>query len=525
MLPLDDSFIGRAVAMVPPPTPAAVPDRLPPRRRPDRRGSDPAAWAAGSSSLQTSRRATPTTGIVCALGDWNNGWACYLLDGRPVATFNLFGTAHRFEATPVTPRRPAHARRRVRARAAGRRPGEAVVDGEAVGEGRLPVNLPFRWQIGGAGLLIGRDRGFPVCDDYEPPFPFTGTLHRIVLEIPSLEPRVPRRRGRDRAPARMRLDDWFLTTEERGNPATEIDRRRGDGKAWTEGNRVEVLVDGAEYFARLYEVLCSLEPGDWVHLTDWEGDPDELLDGPGTEVGHVLADLARRGVNVRGLLWRSHPRQAHFSEQENTKLVREVNEAGGELLLDERVRRGGSHHQKLVVIRRASGPMTTSPSSAGSTSATAAATTPATRATRRPIDLNPQYGDRPPWHDIQLELRGPAVGDLAHTFRERWEDPTPFDHRNPLRIVLRHLTRQPRRPDPLPPAATRPAPRRDRTRYRSSARIRRSGLRTRSRPRASAASGAPTARRSAAARRLVYLEDQYLWSQDVGRHARRGASP
>ena len=34
-------------------------------------------------------------------------------------------------------------------------------------------------------------------------------------------------------------------------------------------------------------------------------------------------------------------------------MVREVNEAGGELLLDERVRRGGSHHQKLVLIRRA----------------------------------------------------------------------------------------------------------------------------------------------------------------------------
>ena len=92
----------------------------------------------------------------------------------------------------------------------------------------------------------------------------------------------------------VHFDDWFLTTEERGNPATEIDRRRGDGTAWTEGNRVEVLVDGAEYFARLYEVLCTLGPDDWVHFTDWEGDPDERLVGPGTEVGHVLADLARK---------------------------------------------------------------------------------------------------------------------------------------------------------------------------------------------------------------------------------------
>jgi arylsulfatase len=65
------------------------------------------------------------------------------------------------------------------------------VDESAVHEGRLSADLPFRWQIGGAGLLVGRDRGFPVSDDYEPPFPFTGTLREVVIEIPSLAPRVP----------------------------------------------------------------------------------------------------------------------------------------------------------------------------------------------------------------------------------------------------------------------------------------------------------------------------------------------
>src|SRR2546429_75876 len=47
------------------------------------------------------------------------------------------------------------------------------------------------------------------------------------------------------------------------------------------------------------------------------------------------------------------------------------------------------------------------------------------------IELDPRYGTRPAWHDIQLEVRGPAVGDLDETFRERWSDPTPLDHRNP----------------------------------------------------------------------------------------------
>ena len=55
---------------------------------------------------------------------------------------------------------------------------------------------------------------------------------------------------------------------------------------------------------------------------------------------------------MRGLLWRSHPDQEGYAEQENAHLGKVVNEAGGEVLPDERVRRLGSHHQKLVVIRR-----------------------------------------------------------------------------------------------------------------------------------------------------------------------------
>jgi phosphatidylserine/phosphatidylglycerophosphate/cardiolipin synthase-like enzyme len=311
----------------------------------------------------------------------------------------------------------------------------------------------------------------------------------------------------------VRLDDWFLTPDERGNAATELDRRRGDGTAWTEGNHVEVLIHGSEYFARLYDVLCALGRDDWVHLTDWEGDPGELLDGPGTEVGHVLADLARRGVHVRGLLWRSHPRQAHFSEQENTKLVREINEAGGEILLDERVRRGGSHHQKLVVVRRESGPDDDVAFVGGIDLCHGRRDDARHEGDRQAIDLNPRYGERPPWHDIQLELRGPAVADVGHTFRERWEDATPFDHRNPLRIVLRHLTRQPRRPDPLPPPRRDPAPAGP-----HAVQIIRTYPAKRPpypfAPHGERSIGRAYRKALGRARKLVYVEDQYLWSQD-----------
>ena len=102
------------------------------------------------------------------------------------------------------------------------------------------------------------------------------------------------------------VEDWFLTADERGNRWARIDRG-ASAAGWSAGNQVDVLIDGAEYFRRLYEELCSLRPDDWVHFTDWEGDPDERLLGPGTELAHVLEDLAGRGVHVRGLLWRSHP--------------------------------------------------------------------------------------------------------------------------------------------------------------------------------------------------------------------------
>src|ERR1700682_3152976 len=152
------------------------------------------------------------------------------------------------------------------------------------------------------------------------------------------------------------LTSWFLTSSERGNEFSAIDRRRPDRLAWSTGNAVETLVHGATYFGRLLATIRGLGPGDQLYFTDWRGDPDELLsDDPDSKVGAVLADAARRGVLVKGLMWRSHLDRFGFSAEENRNLGEEVNAAGGEVLLDQRVRFGGSHHQKLVVIRHAEG--------------------------------------------------------------------------------------------------------------------------------------------------------------------------
>ena len=127
-------------------------------------------------------------GILFALGNWTNGCAWYLLDGTLVHVFNGFGNAHRIVATERVPA-GAHDLSYTYTREGGGRTGILAIDGREVARGELPHDLPFRWQIGSAGLTIGADRGFPVCDDYTVPFRFTGTLHDVTFTIPMLAPK------------------------------------------------------------------------------------------------------------------------------------------------------------------------------------------------------------------------------------------------------------------------------------------------------------------------------------------------
>jgi len=303
--------------------------------------------------------------------------------------------------------------------------------------------------------------------------------------------------------------DWLLTARERGNLATTIDAERGDGQAWTVGNRVSVHVDGAAYFARLHQLLGTLGAGDWVYLTDWRIDATRQLAGPGSELGPLLAGLARRGVAVRGLLWRSHPALVRFNQDANRVLSTLVNRAGGQLAADQRVRRFGSHHQKLLVVHRPDDPGRCIAFVGGIDLSRGRADTPDHLGDADPIRIDPRYGRRPPWHDLQLELHGPAVLDVDLTFRERWEDRTPLDHRNPLRAMWRRLSREPRRRElllrRLPPPPTGP---------HLVQVLRTYPARHRAIP------FAPDGERSIAraylkalrrARALVYVEDQYLW--------------
>jgi phosphatidylserine/phosphatidylglycerophosphate/cardiolipin synthase-like enzyme len=308
---------------------------------------------------------------------------------------------------------------------------------------------------------------------------------------------------------------WLLTAAERGNPSTCLDSRHADGAAWSTGNQVRPLIHGAAYFAELVQAVDALRAGDVLLFTDWRGDADEHLTSDGRQVTHLLCAAARRGVLVKGLIWRSHLDRLQFSEQENRKLSTDIAAAGGECLLDMRVRPGGSHHQKFVVLRHPGRPELDLAFVGGIDLCHGRHDDASHPGDRQSKPIAAAYGPRPPWHDIQVAISGPAVGDIEAIFRERWQDPAPLT-RNPMHRLRALVQREDVHADPLPPQLPDPPP---------SGRHTVQLLRTYASRRRGYAF-APEGERSIArsylkvlrrARALIYLEDQYLWSEQVAR--------
>lgn len=125
------------------------------------------------------------------------------------------------------------------------------------------------------------------------------------------------------------------------------------------------------------------------------------------------------------------------------------------------------------------------------------------------------YGPRPPFHDVQVAIRGPAVGDVEAIFRERWEDPAPLS-RSPMRRLRSLLQREDTHADPLPPQLPDPPARGPHTvqLLRTYPHRRRGYVFAPAGERSIARSYLKVVRR---ARSLIYIEDQYLWSPQVAR--------
>ncbi|HYI59195.1 MAG TPA: phospholipase D family protein [Microlunatus sp.] len=312
--------------------------------------------------------------------------------------------------------------------------------------------------------------------------------------------------------------DWLLTKRERANEQTVIDDVHPGDQAWSVGNHVRPLVHGATYFAELVEAIEETRAGDLILFTDWRGDPDEqLTDDPESTMVRLLGDADRRGVDVRGLIWRSHWDKLSFSGAENRQTGEQLQSTGAEALLDMRVRTGGSHHQKLVVIRYRNRPERDIAFVGGIDLCHSRRDDARHHGDPQPQSMAAAYGEHPAWHDIQAAISGPAVHDVETVFRERWDDPTPLS-RSPLRRLRDRLGGNDLTPDPLPQQSPPPAPVPGGTHVVQLLRTYPNLRRGRDYPYArggerSVARG--YAKAISRAERLIYVEDQYLWSTEI----------
>ncbi|HEX6700861.1 MAG TPA: phospholipase D family protein [Gaiellaceae bacterium] len=239
------------------------------------------------------------------------------------------------------------------------------------------------------------------------------------------------------------------------------------------GCALEVLIDGEEALPRIAEELPRAESH--VHIAGWYFTPRFRLGD--AVLRELLAELAER-VDVRVLVWAGAPLPLFHPSRAEVRDMREELTRGTRIqcALDDRERPLHCHHEKLVVVDDRV-------------------------AFVGGIDLTDFGGDRADthdhpargrlgWHDAATRLEGPVVADVADHFALRWREVTG--------AAL---------PRPEPPAPTgelevqavRTVPERI---YRAV-------------PRGEFRILKAYVRALRSARRLVYLESQFLWSPEL----------
>ena len=201
-------------------------------------------------------------------------------------------------------------------------------------------------------------------------------------------------------------------------------RRLGWGRAldppdnglWAEGdpppragNDVEVLVDGAEMLPRLAAELRRARSH--VHVAGWYVSPWFRLEDGGrrTPLLPLLAGLADR-VDVRVLVWAGSPLPLFRPDRKDVDGVRHAFERGTGIRvgLDAKERPMHCHHEKLFVIDDRV-------AFVGGIDLTTL------EGDRFDVPGHPARG-RLGWHDAAVVLRGPIVADVAEHFRLRWQE-------------------------------------------------------------------------------------------------------
>jgi phosphatidylserine/phosphatidylglycerophosphate/cardiolipin synthase-like enzyme len=250
-----------------------------------------------------------------------------------------------------------------------------------------------------------------------------------------------------------------------------------DSATVRDGNCLEVLIDGAEALPRIADALRGARSH--VHLAGWYFTPGFALERQTrpTILRNLLAELAER-IDVRVLVWAGAPLPLFRPSRAQVRQMKRqlTDHTRIECALDAKERPMHCHHEKTIVVDDR-------------------------LAFVGGIDLTSEAGDRYDssdhparvsvgWHDACARIEGPVVQDVADHFRLRWRD------------VTGEALPPPARPDPtgetqlqivrtVPENIYRGLPRGDFGILESYGRALRS------------------------ARRLIYIENQFLWSSEI----------
>ena len=124
-------------------------------------------------------------GVIIAEGGKSAGFSLYVQNGRLVYHYNFFERV-RTNLISNAPLPPGKSTVTVEFAYDGGgigKGGDATIgiNGKAVGTARIENTVPGRFGIDTFG--IGSDTGSPVTDTYKPPYPFTGTIERVDIEL------------------------------------------------------------------------------------------------------------------------------------------------------------------------------------------------------------------------------------------------------------------------------------------------------------------------------------------------------
>jgi arylsulfatase len=126
-------------------------------------------------------------GMVFTHGGLTGGYGIYLRDGRAHLVYNMLALErYTISSSPLPKGKVALVVNFAYQGKPGERGQAAAVtisaNGKPIGSGRVPRTIPLQFSLG-EGVDVGLDTGSTVDFTYQPPFAFTGSVEKVVVEL------------------------------------------------------------------------------------------------------------------------------------------------------------------------------------------------------------------------------------------------------------------------------------------------------------------------------------------------------